>query len=187
MSCFFHCLHNDEDYVAGYLPDDGLFYLWYPNPESQSRVDPHYPYMLSGYTMDGSVNILKFIEDCKTIKMTDELQKQYDDKLLNMTVYSYYTFLSFLEHIRDTDYIPKLELDWTLLRDACNKLREMTKENFDKYTYIQKVEQLFTVKNFSDVHFPQSGVEVEFDDYINNKMRAFDWDLETLLLTKKGD
>ena len=184
MSCFFYALHHDPEYIAGYMPNDGLFYLWYPNPESQSRVDPHYPFMLSGYTMDGSVNILKYIRECKSIEKTEGLEKEFNNRLLNMTVYSYYTFLSFLEHIRGTDYIPKLTMDWELLRDACDTLRKMTAERWAEYKYEQKIDELYKVRNHSDVHKPEH-IDIEFDDYILNGMDAFSWDLDKLLTTKE--
>lgn len=181
-SCFFHCLDHDPKYVGVLLDDNGLYYLWYPNEESQSRIDPHYGFMLSGYTMDGSVNILKFIRECETVKWTEDLKREYLDKLLNMTVYSYYTFLAFIDHVATTDYIPALEQDWTLLRDACDELRRLTKENFSSYSYIQKVEELFHVKNMSDVHFTPPWIE--FDAYIHDGVDAFSWSFEDLLKVK---
>ena len=185
MSCFFHCLDNDPDYVGILLNNDGLYYLWYPNQESQSRVDPHYGFMLSGYTMDGSVNILKFIKKNKTIKWNEEIEKQYNGKLLNMTVYSFFTFLSFVRHVASTDYVPKLEQDWYLLRDACNWMRKETRNNWDNYKYMEVVEQLFLVKNNTDVQYTEPWVE--FEDYIWNDedVPEFEWTFEELLECKK--
>ena len=96
MSCFFHAMDNDGDYQGILLDNNGMYYLWYPNAESQSRCDPHYSYMLNGYTMDGSVNILKYMKDTKNnrIPWTEEVERQYRQKLLNMTMYSYFTFQS---------------------------------------------------------------------------------------------
>ena len=154
MSCFFHALDNDPNYTGVLLDNNGIYYLWYPNEGSQSRVDPHYGFMLSGYTMEGSVNILKYMKSKNNnIKWTREVQQQYDVKLLNMTVYSFYTFLSFIRHVASTDYVPKLEQDWYILRNACSEMRKMTKANFKKYTYMQKMSELFTVKNYSDVQY----------------------------------
>lgn len=184
MSCFFYALHNDAEYVAGYMPDEELYYLWYPNPESQSRIDTHYGYMLSGYTMDGSVNVLKFMRECTTIEKTPEREREYKNKLLNMTIYSYYTFLAYLDHIRTSDYIPKLTEDWTLLRDACNALRKMTAEQWPEYDYMQKIDELYKVWNYSDVQKPQK-VDIEFDTYIIKGMDAFNWDLKKLMTTKE--
>jgi len=182
-SCFFHALDNDPDYIGIMMDNEGLYYLWYPNEKSQSRSDPHYGFMLSGYTMDGSVNILKFIKNNKTIKWTEQVKSQYRHKLLNMTVYSYYTFLSFIRHVATTDYIPKLEEDWYLLRDACNSLREMLSKSFDQYSYMEWIQELFGVKNYSDVQYSEPWIE--FDEYVRNGMDEFSWDFETLLKCKK--
>lgn len=182
-SCLFHVLDNDPEYIGIMMDNEGLYYLWYPNEKSQSRIDPHYGFMLSGYTMDGSVNILKFIKNNKTIRFTKDVKAQYRKKLLNMTVYSYYTFLSFLNHVKTTDYIPKLEEDWYLLRDACAELRRMLKEDYDQYPYMEKVEELFGVKNHSDVQYTEPWVE--FDDYILNGMKEFKWSFRELMREKE--
>lgn len=184
MSCFFHALDNDAKYTGILLNNDGILYLWYPNEESQSRVDPHYGFMLSGYTMEGSVNILKYMKSKNNnIKWTREVQQQYDSKLLNMTVYSFYTFLSFIRHVASTDYVPKLEDDWYILRDACHEMQKMTKANWKKYNYMQYIEQLFMVKNHSDVQYTEPWID--FEKYIQNGMEEFEWSFEQLLECKE--
>lgn len=184
MSCFFYALDNDKKYMGILLDNNGLYYLWYPNKDSQSRIDPHYSFMLSGYTMSGSVNILRYMKDPKNrVKETEKTKEHYDGKLLNMTVYSFYTFLSFIRHVASTDYIPKLEDDWYILRDACNELREMTRENFAKYGYMKKIEELFLVKNHTDVHYTEPWIT--FDEYIKNGMDAFKWSFDDLLKCKE--
>lgn len=167
------------------LDNNTHYYLWYPNPESQSRVDPHYGYMLAGYTMNGSLNSLKYIDDTKTNKLmkTDVYKNDYKFMLLNMTVYSYFTFLSFIEHIKTSDYVPKLELDWTILRDSCNELRQMVLEYWDEYSYIQKLEEIFKVKNYTDVIYTEPWIT--FDEYIENGMKEFNWSLDDLMKIKE--
>ena len=182
-SCFFHVLDNDPEYIGIMMDNEGLYYLWYPNDKSQSRKDPHYGFMLSGYTMNGSVNILRFIKNCKSIKWNSNIKKQYRSKLLNMTIYSYYTFLSFIRHVASTDYIPSLEDDWYILRDSCHELRKMLLEDFDQYSYIEKIQELFGVKNYSDVQYTDPWVE--FDEYIKNGMKEFSWSFDELLACKK--
>ena len=183
-SCFFHCLDNDDEYTGVMLDNESKYYLWYPNDESQSRKDPHYGFMLAGYTMDGSVNILKYIKntDLNKLEWTDKMDREYKDRILNSTVYSFYTFLSFVRHVASTDYVPALEQDWYILRDACNELRRICRENFDNYRYMQKVEELFIVKNNSDVQYTDPWIT--FDDYIMNGMECFDWDFKQLLESK---
>lgn len=181
-SCFYHCLDNDPEYIGILMDNEGIYYLWYPNENSQSRIDPHYGYMLSGYTMNGSVNILKFIKNCKTIGYTDKIDEQYKNRLLNMTIYSYYTFLAFLNHIKETDYVPKLEDDWYILRDSCNELRSTLSKIFSNYSYIRKLEELFLVKNHSDVQYTDPWIE--FDDYVINGMEEFNWTYEQLMESK---
>lgn len=185
MSCLFYALDNDNDYQSLLLDNSQIYYLWYPNEKSQSRIDPHYGYMLSGYTMGGSVNILEYMMDSKLnkIEWTEERERSYDDTVLNMTMYSYFTFLSFIRHVSETDYVPKLELDWYLLRDSCEKLRELTKERFGKYSYTKKIEQYYVVKNNTDVMFTEPWVE--FDDYIMNGCEELRWSFRQLLDCKE--
>ena len=182
-SCFFYCLDHDKSYCGILMNDDGLYYLWYPNEQSQSRVDPHYGFMLSGYTMNGSENILKFIENCKTIDWDEETKEDYEGKILNMTVYSYYTFQAFIAHVKETDYIPKLELDWTILRDSCKWLRDKTKENYERYTYMQIISELVHVKENSDVQYTEPWYK--FEEYINGEVKEFNWSLEELMKIKE--
>lgn len=183
LSCFFYALDNDLDCLAILLDNSQRLYLWYPNEESQSRIDPHYGYMLAGYTMQASVNILKYMHSKNNnVKPTEQTKEEYEGRLLNMTVYSYFTFLAFLEHIKNTEYVPKLELDWTLLAKACRSLRDLTLKYWDKYSYIRKIEELFLVKNHTDVQYTEPWIT--FDDYIENGMEEFDWTLEELLATK---
>ena len=92
------------------------------------------------------------------------------------------TFLSFIRHVASTDYVPKLELDWTLLRDACNGLRLLLKENFDKYSYMQVLEELVNVKKFSDVQYSEPWIA--FEDYVMDGMEEFDYDFNQLLSVK---
>lgn len=182
-SCFFYCLDHDPDYAAIMLDNEGLYYIWYPNTESQSRIDPHYGYMLSGYTMNGSENVLKFIKKCKTIEFDKEAKEDYRRKSLNMCVYSYYTFMAFINHVKETDYIPKLDLDWTLLRDSCKWLRDNLKKTYKNYSYMEVISELVHVKEHSDVLYTEPWYR--FDDYVLGEVKEFTWDFDTLLKIKE--
>ena len=186
MSCFFFVMDHDDEYTGLLLDNNGIYYLWYPNENSQSRVDPHYGQMLSGYTMNGSVNILNYIKDTNLnkIKWNDRIEEEYRHMVLNMTMYSYFTFLSFIRHVAETDYVPKLEMDWYLLRDSCDELRrKLRDEYFKTYTYTEKIEEYFVVKNHTDVHFTEPWVT--FDDYIMNGCEELSWDFKKLLSSKE--
>lgn len=185
-SCFFFCLDHDPEYKGIILDNNGLYYIWYPNPDSQSRIDPNYPYMLAGYTMNGSVNILKYMKDTENnhIEWDDKCEEDYRNKILNMTVYSFFNMLSFIRQVATTDYVPKLEQDWYILRDSCNELREMLKPDYDvKYTYTEKIEEYFRVKNFSDVHFTEPWISL--DDYVLEGCVELSWSFEELLASKE--
>lgn len=182
-SCLFHCLDNDKEYCAILMDNNQLFYLWYPNEKSQSRSDPHYGFMLSGYTMDGSVNILKFMRNNKTIRFTKEIEEQYKRRVLDMTVYSFFTFLSFIRHVASTDYVPQDVEHWTLLRDACYRLREECNKYYDQYDYMQVVEQLHNCKNHSDVQYTEPWLS--FDTYVKKGMKEHHWSFKALLESKK--
>lgn len=182
-SCLYHCVDNDPDYAAIMLDDDGLYYLWYPNEKSQSRIDPHYGFMLSGYTMDGSVNILKFIKNNKTIKWNKDIEARYKERVLDMTVYSFFTFLSFIRHVAATDYVPGEEEHWTLLRNACDFLRKECKKYYDDYLYMRIVDQLHGCKNYSDVLYTEPWIT--FEDYIKHGMDEFTWSFSELLKAKE--
>ena len=185
MSCFFHAMDNDPEYQGILLDNSGIYYLWYPNEQSQSRIDPHYGFMLSGYTMDGSVNILKYMKDTELnhIEWTDDVERQYREKLINMTMYSYFTFLSFIRHVATTDYVPALEQDWYILRDACNELRRLLNDGyFGTYSYTEKIEEYYRVKNLSDVLFTEPWIA--FDEYVLYGCEELSWDFRELIACK---
>ena len=185
MNCFFYCLDHDSDYTGILLDDHQLTYLWYPNEGSQSRKDPHYGFMLSGYTMNGSVNILEFMKDTERhqIEWNEEIEAQYRHTVLNMLVYSYFTFLSFIRRVASTDYVPALVLDWYMLRDSCNTLRERCMEYYDTYTYTEKMEEYYTVRHFSDVQFTEPWVDL--DTYIADGCEELRWSFGKLLQCKE--
>ena len=183
-SCLFYCLDHDPDYCEILLDNEGLYYIWYPNAESQSRVDPHYGFMLSGYTMNGSVNILKYIKKCKTIKWDDRCKEDYKFRSLNMCIYSYYTFQAFVDHVKKTDYIPALELDWIILRDSCKWLRNNLRKMYKTYSYMDIISELVHVKEHSDVQYTDPWYK--FDDYILGDVEEFEWSFEDLLKVKEN-
>jgi len=185
MSCFFYALDNDKKYQGILLDNDSIYYLWYPNEESQSRCDPHYGYMLAGYTMNGSVNILNYMRNTKVNKIPweKETKTQYKYMLLNMTMYSYFTFLAFIRHVAETDYIPE-QNDWYILRDSCNELRTRLNEfPFKEFLYTEWIEQYYLVKNNSDVQFVEPWYE--FPNYVKNGCEEFAWSFEKLLSVKE--
>lgn len=184
-SCFFYCLDNDSEYTGILMDNNQLTYLWYPNEESQSRRDEHYGFMLSGYTMNGSVNILDFMRNTELnrIEWKDENELRYRHDVLNMTIYSYFTFLSFIRHVASTDYIPNLELDWYLLRDSCNMLREKCMEYYQTYTYTEKIDEYHNVHTYTDVQFTEPWVDL--DTYIVNGCKELSWSYDELLECKK--
>ncbi len=184
-SCFFYCLDYDPEYTGILLDDNQIMYLWYPNKDSQSRKDKHYGFMLSGYTMNGSVNILEFMKDTGRhgIGWDGEMENRYRHDVLNMTVYSYFTFLSFIRHVASTDYVPDLRMDWELLRDSCNMLREKCREYYATYTYTEKIDEYYRVHNFTDVQFTEPWVDL--DTYIVEGCRELLWSYEELLGCKE--
>jgi hypothetical protein len=141
--------------------------------------------MLAGYTMNGSVNILKFIKKCKSIEWDEGCKMDYRYKSLNMCVYSYYTFQAFIKRVEETDYVPALELDWTLLRDSCKWLRDNLKKNYKDYHYIETISELVHVKEHSDVQYTDPWYK--FDDYILGEVPEFEWSFEELLKVKKDN
>lgn len=185
MSCFFYAMDNDQDYMGVLLDDHQLTYLWYPNEGSQSRKDGHYGFMLSGYTMNGSVNILDFMKDAERhqIGWNEEREAKYRHTVLNMTVYSYFTFLSFIRHVVSTDYVPQLEMDWYMLRDSCNMLREKCMEYYGTYTYTEKIDEYYNVHTHTDVQFTEPWVDL--DTYIVDGCRELSWSYEELLKCKE--
>ena len=137
--------------------------------------------MLSGYTMDGSKNILKWMKDTENNKIdwTDDLEEEYRIRLLNMTIYSWFNLYSFIRHVATTDYVPKLKYDWEILHYACDNLRKMLKADFNKYTYMEKLEEIFKVRNFSDCE--KVDPWITFDDYIIYGCDELDWNYDELL------
>lgn len=190
-SCFFYALEHDREYMGALLDNDGMYYIWYPNENSQSRKDPHYGFMLAGYTMDGSVNILNYMKDIRlnNTEWNEEIESEYKNRLLNMTVYSYYTFISFIDHYWTTDFEPTEE-DWDILRYACKELRDRCKECWSHYRYYQILGELVHVRENSDVQWctaPEYKHELEFDKYILDGCKYFNWSYEELVKQKEAN
>ena len=99
-----------------------------------------------------------------------------------MCIYSYYTFQAFIEHVKTTDYTPKLELDWTILRDSCKWLRDNLKRYYDNYSYMEIISELVHVKEFSDVQYTEPWYK--FDDYVLKEVPEFEWSYKDLLKIK---
>ena len=117
------------------------------------------------------------------IEWTDDVERQYREKLINMTMYSYFTFLSFIRHVATTDYVPALEQDWYILRDACNELRRLLNDGyFGTYSYTEKIEEYYRVKNLSDVLFTEPWIA--FDEYVLYGCEELSWDFRELIACK---
>ena len=61
----------------------------------------------------------------------------------------------------------------------------MIKENgyFESYSYTEKIENYFIVKNNTDVQFTEPWVD--FDTYVLNGIEELEWDFDTLLQSKE--
>ena len=183
MSCFFYALDNDPTYTGILLDDNQLTYMWWPNENSQSRCDEHYGFMLSGYTMAGSLNILEYMKCSKSIEFGQEQQVQIRRKVLNMTMYAYFTLLSFIRHVASTDWVPERK-DWYTLQSACINLNKILIEYYDTYTYTEKIEEYYIVKNMTDVQFTEPWVD--FDTYVEGGCREMLWSYDNLLACKNS-
>ena len=136
--------------------------------------------------MNGSVNILKYMKNSELNKIeeSEETHSQYREKLLNMNFYAFFTFLSFIRHVATTEYVPKLELDWTILKDSCNELREMlNEEGLTSWTSTERIEQYYITKNMSDVMFTEPWLT--FDDYFIDGCEQLSWSFDDLLKCKE--
>jgi len=119
----------------------------------------------------------KFNEENDIVDEEDEIIKE---KILNMTIYSFYNLLDFLKEVSTTDYIPKIE-DWEALRDAVKKLRLKLKEKYwNEILYSSVEDELYKVKNFSDVHFTESWIG-NFYDFINNEQPILEMSYEEMI------
>lgn len=153
---------------------------WFPNYNSLSR-QPHYTQHLSGWTMQSSLMIInyfeKFNEENDIVDEEDEIIKE---KILNMTIYSFYNLLDFLKEVSTTDYEPKIE-DWEALKNAVKKLRLKLKEKYwNEILYSSVEDELYKVKNFSDVHFTESWIG-NFYDFINNEQPILEMSYEEMI------
>lgn len=183
-SCFFYCLDYDSVYTGILMDDYQLTYLWYPNHGSQSRKDEHYSFMLSGYTMDGSVNVLSFMRntDRNNLEWDEDKESRYRHDILNMTIYSYFTLLSFIRHVASTDYSPKEE-DWLILRNSCDNLRKLCLKYYPSYTYTEKIDEYYLVHTCSDVQFTEPWIDL--DTYISEGCEELSWSFKDLLKCKE--
>lgn len=175
MRKFDYALAHDKTYIGVKIPynhneDCQCTAYWFPNHNSLSRKDPHYPQHLSGWTMASSNSILDFFDDYNQkhgfVDQEDEYMKH---EYLNMTIYSFYNLLDFIKEVASTDYIP-LEEDWYTLRDNVKKLRERLLEKYyEEIVYSDIEDMLYNVKHHSDCHFTECWFG-NFYDYMSNEI-----------------
>ncbi len=155
--------------------------FWFPNEESLSRKDPHYPQHLSGWTMNSSNSVLDFFEEFnKKYGFEDAEDEFMKHEYLNAAVYSFYNLLDFLKEVSSTDYIP-LKEDWDILRDSVARLRQRLKDKYwDEIVYSDTEDMLYQIKHLSDVHFTESWIGT-FYDYINKEQPILSFTYDEML------
>lgn len=161
--------HDDEFQCISFTFDDHSRHeqctaYWFPNYESLSRKDPHYPQHLSGWTMQSSNAILDFFEKYnKEHGFIDEEDEYMKHEHLNMAIYAFYNLLDFVKEVSSTDYKP-VEEDWYALRDNVKRLRQRLKNKYwDEIVYSDVEDMLFNVKHNSDAHFVESWIGTFYD------------------------
>lgn len=174
MRKFDYALAHDKTFQAVKVPynsnqDCQCTAYWFPNRNSLSRRDPHYPQHLSGWTMASSNSILDFFDDYnKKHGFEDQEDEFMKHEYLNMTIYSFYNLLDFIKEVSATDYIPIKE-DWYALRDNVKKLRNRLKDKYyDEIVYSDIEDMLYQVKHHSDCHFTECWFG-NFYDYMNKE------------------
>ena len=172
MRKFDYALAHDKDYIGVKVPynnneDCQCTAFWFPNRDSLSRRDPHYPQHLSGWTMASSNSILDFFDEYNKKHGFEDSEDEYmKHEYLNMTIYSFYNLLDFLKEVSATDYNP-LEEDWYALRDNVAKLRTRLKDKYyAEIIYSDIEDMLYNVHHHTDCHFTESWIGTFFD-YMN--------------------
>lgn len=162
---------NDKSFKRIDLPNDtDTVYYWYPNHNSRSRQDKFYGSMLSGYTMKGSVNIINFIKNFNEKYIIPDKQGEADEylkqEILNMNIYSYYNFLSFLKDL-SLGWQCKEEY-WNILVSSIKSLREQILPYWEEYCPSDIADMLYRVKHHSDIRFTESWIG-SFESFINKE------------------
>ena len=185
-SMVFPSIGFDDNWTGLLVDSSRQMFYWLDNPNSQSRKDPFYGEMLSGYTCRSSTIILNYYENCEkhNLKQTDAIKKFFLGKLVNSTAYNYFALYNFIYKVIKEGYVPALEQDWTILRDSVSDLCKMMREYWDEYTYTARAEQIYACKNLSDCRTEGFEPMVDFDTFCQKGDIVLDWSFEDLINAK---
>ena len=169
---FIRCLdyaiaHDGQFKRIDFNDESDTFYWWVPNYNSRSRCDERYSSLLAGYTMNSSNIIFEFFdrfnEDNNISAEEDEYMKS---EILNMTIYSFYNYLWFIQDLAKGWEDCKEEY-WTVLLEGVNGLRDKLLIYWDEICPSDKSDMLYRVKNMSDIRFIESWIG-SFEYWIEN-------------------
>ena len=186
MRKFDYALAHDNNYQAVKIPynnneDCQCTAYWFPNHNSLSRKDPHYPQHLSGWTMASSNSILDFFDEYNKKHGFEDQEDEYmKHEYLNMTIYSFYNLLDFVKEVASTDYKP-LKEDWIALRDNVRKLRQrLLDKYYEEIVYSDIEDMLYRVKHHTDCHFTECWFGT-FYDYMNEEHKLLTMTYEEMI------
>lgn len=166
-----YAIDNNSNYKRIDFDDTAdTFYYWIPNLKSRTHVDKFYTALLTPFTLNSSCMIYEYYkwynELHNIVKEKDEFMKM---EILNMNVYSYFNYLSWMKEMslgwKDD---PKcLSEDWELYKVVLNKIRTELKVYWDEITPSDVWQMLTGVKNNSDVRFVESWIG-SFESWVEN-------------------
>lgn len=160
------------------------FYYWYPNPRSQSRSDEFYSQRISGSTMRGSCEIIKYMRDfTKPEEYSEQYKEEEKHELLNMNIYCFFNILDFIMNVASRSFAPTEE-EWITLRDASQWLRTELVKVYDEIVPCDIYDEFYRVHHMSDVHFVEPWID--FSDYIHNGFEFLNMNYDEMMEKAKS-
>ena len=183
--------HRSEDYpfirMLNYATDNNsnykrisfdneadTFYYWVPNNKSRTRCERFYTALLTPCTMNASCMIYEYFKWYnKRYNIEIDKEEQMKHEILNMCVYAFYNYIGYLHDMaigwKDSDKCTAN--DWELLKKSLKHLKEELKVYWNEIVPSDIFENLYNVKNNTDIVFYESWLGT-FEDWINNGFKV---------------
>ena len=170
-----YAIENNSNYKAIYFDDSSdTFYYWIPNKKSRTRIDKYYSALLTPFTMNSSCMIYNYEKwynaEHNIVKDKDEWMKH---EILNMNVYAYYNYSSWLKSMKDGWMNDEkcLEEDWELYKKSLKELREELLVYWNEIVPSDIYTMLSDVRLHSDIQFIEPWI-CSFEEWIKKKHKT---------------
>lgn len=178
-----YAIANNKSYKRiNFYDEADTFYYWIPNEKSRTRCEPFYTALLTPFTANASCMVFEYFKWYNK-RYNIEMDKDEDMKqeILNMCVYTFHNYLAYLHDMgagwKDDEKC--VEADWELLKGCLKRLKDELRVYWNEITPSAIYENLYNVKNNSDITFYESWLG-SFEDWINKGFDVDDMSFEEI-------